>query len=315
MRILVTGGSGYLGSHLISRLLRNSDEIINLDLEFKVDSFGDERVIQLQGDIRDFKFIREQIVEIKPKVIFHLAAKKSVQESFHNPHEYLETNASSTWNLANLAINNGVEKFVFVSSAAVYGVPIDSRITEDSQTLPNSPYGESKLIAERGLNCLFEGQDEKLLVIRLFNLFGFDSNLFHRSDLLAGENLQSYIARSIELRKNFNVFQSDTETIDGSNMRDYIHPSDAVEALVQLLKVSHPHRNIFNLGTGNALSVLQIIKATEKARNGTINFDWRASRVGDPGYSVSNSDQLKSLINWQPKYSEIDMLVECFKQL
>jgi UDP-glucose 4-epimerase len=316
MRILVTGGSGYLGSHLISNLLRNSDfEIINLDLNFNPNIEYEGRVIYLEGDVRDFDFVREKIDELKPKVIFHLAAKKSVQDSFRHPHEYLETNASSTWNLANSALQNGVRKFVFISSAAVYGVPIGAKITEESQTRPSSPYGESKLMAERGLIQMFEGQHDKLLVIRLFNLFGYDSNLFFRNDLLTGENLQSYIARSITSGERFIVFKSETETIDGSNMRDYIHPADAAEALVQLSNVLNPHMNVLNLGTGNALSVLEILKATEKSRSSAINFDWRASRVGDPGYSVSNTDQLKSLIDWQPRYSEIDSLVEFFKML
>ena len=316
MRILVTGGSGYLGSHLISNLLRSSIvEIINLDTKPNPSTAHESRISFFHGDIRNFDFVRQKIDELKPNVIFHLAAKKSVQDSFRHPHDYLETNASSTWNLSNSALQNGVRKFIFVSSAAVYGLPIGSKIKEESQTLPNSPYGESKLIAERGLMRMFEGQHDKLLVIRLFNLFGFDPNLFYKNDLLVGENLQSYIARSVTSGERFKVFKSETKTIDGSNMRDYIHPADAAEALVQLSKVSKPHTNLLNLGTGNALSVLEIVKATEKIRNSTINFEWRSSRIGDPGYSVSNSDKLKSLINWQPKHSEIDKLVEFFKRL
>lgn len=315
-RVLVTGGAGYLGRHLVVKLLSLDFKVTVLDLklDFISHELG-EKIEVVKGDIRDFDFVQEELKRIKPAKIFHLAAQKSVQESFSNPESYFETNTNSTLNLAKLALDQGVEKLLFVSSAAVYGEQTLKQYESTSDLLPTSPYGNSKLMAEKGLKHIFGGCPEKLVIVRLFNLFGYETELFSDIELLSGENLQSFLARALKDKSPFKVYKSSSPTIDNSNMRDFIHPRVAADTLIRLSLIQGMSGINVNLGSGKAHSVLQVVHAVEKIIEENINLEWWQAREGDIPLITADLSELKKLLQKNSFESNLEELVDFYKYL
>ena len=314
MRILITGSEGYLGSHLVKVLTTAGHWVTGLDIKFSKNT--NQNMDFIQGDFCDLNLLKNLMKEARPDAVIHLAALKSVQESFSIPLRYNDVNTLATLKLGNICIDSNVKKFVFISSAAVYGDCGSKAITEDSHLQPASPYGESKLQAEIGLAEIFSNVETcSLVVLRLFNLFGSDRQLANSTELISGQNLQSYIARSLVNSETLTIFKSTFPTRDGSTVRDYIHPRDASLAIELLLRTNLIDDRVINLGSGIGISTLELLQQLNAKLTNPIQLKLQDPKPGDISHAVANIDRISSLIQWKPHYSNLDSLLDVFKVL
>lgn len=297
MKILITGGKGYLGIHLVKAFEKLNFEILVLDIKKERSIEDISKSLFRQLDINHLKDFERILKIFKPEIVFHLAAKKNVVESFSLPEEYLRFNSEITYQLADISNRVGVSKFIFISSAAVYGSPKKTEVSEVHECLPTSPYGLSKLLAEEKLR---EGSKEwnmKVSCIRLFNLFGYDPNLVHLFNLSEGDNFQSYICRAITSGKPIRVFRSKNQTSDGTTERDYIHPNDASRALVNLaLKDSLNHFDIVNLGTGVKISSYELARVSSANFKDGIQIILEPARDFEVDTIVANVNYIRDVL-------------------
>ena len=322
MKILVTGGAGYIGSHTCVELLNNGYEVIVLD-NF---SNSDERVIDnikkitnkelklYTGDMIDRELIRRIFNENEIDAVIDFAAYKAVGESVEKPVMYYQNNVSTLLNLLSVMQEFNVKKFVFSSSATVYGEPKKVPITEDDPTgNTTNPYGTSKLMVEKILKDLYTSDNSwDIAILRYFNPVGaHESGLIGEAPKGKPNNLMPFICKVAkgELPKLM-VYGNDYDTIDGTGVRDYIHVVDlAIGHIKALEKLNKEEKGlyIYNLGTGHGYSVLEMIKSFEKVNNLKINYEITDRRPGD--IPVCYSDTSKSLreLNFSTKKSLDDM--------
>lgn len=322
MKILVTGGAGYIGSHTCVELLNNGYEVIVLD-NF---SNSDERVIDnikkitnkelklYTGDMIDRELIRRIFNENEIDAVIDFAAYKAVGESVEKPVMYYQNNVSTLLNLLSVMQEFNVKKFVFSSSATVYGEPKRVPITEDDPTgNTTNPYGTSKLMVEKILKDLYISDNSwDIAILRYFNPVGaHESGLIGEAPKGKPNNLMPFICKVAkkELPKLM-VYGNDYDTIDGTGVRDYIHVVDlAIGHIKALEKLNKEEKGlyIYNLGTGHGYSVLEMIKSFEKVNNLKINYEITDRRPGD--IPVCYSDTSKSLreLNFSTKKSLDDM--------
>ena len=294
MRILVTGGSGYLGSHLLKALHQKRIEFCNLDLvPSKSMALSNQNTVIC--DLRNFYMVAEELKKFQPDVVVHLAALKSVPDSFSKRDEYFKVNHDSTINLARIANTLGVKKFIFSSSAAVYGKHASLATAEDSETFPLSPYGESKLEAE---NSLFEFASQtsmQVIALRVFNLLGFGSGISPHFPEASYGSIQHALWLSVKQGEPFKIFGNNLKTPDGTAVRDYIHPDLVVDVLFAILKKSNQESFSLNVGSGVGVSVLEILHFVEKKLGIEIQQKIQDSRPGDIDIITANIDHLRRL--------------------
>jgi UDP-glucose 4-epimerase len=304
--ILITGGCGYLGRHLISSLSKySSNRITVIDIN-KIDESLNSAHSYIQADIRNSNEVEKIIDNFKPDVVVHLAALKSVEESFAHPSLYAEVNTIATKNLATICASKGVERFLFASSAAVYGNIEAELVTEDLSCNPISPYGESKLLAENELLSI-KSETMFIGILRIFNLFGYTNNLKPTARELQAGDVQSSLYRAIMNREAFCLNGNDYSTYDGTAIRDYIHPLDVANAIALLLKADI-EKEILNLGCGMGTSLGEIINAINGQVKPPIDVVIHPRRSGDIAKIVSNSNRAQHILNWRISYSDIETL-------
>lgn len=320
-RVLVTGGAGFIGSHIVADLSEKGIEPVILD-NFSnsspkiipvLENITGKKLTVFTTDIKDKTSLLKAVKDSRVEAVIHLAAYKAVGESVENPLKYYENNISGLLNLLFAMKENGIKNFIFSSSATVYGASDMAFIPETTPVSAVNPYGRTKIISEEILrDTAFAEKDMSIISLRYFNPIGA-----HKSgdigEMPSGipNNLFPYIAQ-VALGKlpHLNVFGNDYDTPDGTCIRDYIHVCDLAEghsAALKKIDAGFKGFDIFNLGTGRGYSVFEIIQAFEKASNITINKKITSRRPGDGTRYCANADKAKKELGWQARYNLEDM--------
>lgn len=311
-KILVTGGAGYIGSHTVLELLDVGYEVIVLDnlsnssIESlkRVEKITDKKVIFYNVDLLDVESTDKIFSEHKINAVIHFAAFKAVGESVELPLLYYENNLVGTINLLKIMQKNNVKNFVFSSSATVYGDPDKVPISENASLTATNPYGWTKLMIEQILEDTYNSDKEwNIGVLRYFNPVGA-----HKSGMIGEDprgipnNLMPYISQvAIGKREELSIFGNDYNTTDGTGVRDYIHVVDLAKGHIAALKKLEKGVGIevYNLGTGNGYSVLQLVKAFEKASGKVVRYNIVGRRPGDIAECFADPSKAKTELNWK----------------
>ncbi len=322
MKILVTGGAGYIGSHTCVQFLDNGYEVVIVDDFSNSNSSSLEAIKQItgkefdfyEGDVADKSIMEKIFEEHKIDAVIHFAGLKAVGESVKLPLKYYRTNMDTTMTLCEVMAKYDVKKLVFSSSATVYGNPHTVPITEDFPVSTTNPYGTTKLMLEKILTDMASADDEwHITLLRYFNPIGaHESGLIGESPNGIPNNLMPYVARVAtgELEK-VNVFGNDYDTPDGTGVRDYIHVVDLANGHLKAIENGSETNgvHIYNLGTGTGYSVLDMIKAFEKASEKTIPYIIAPRRPGDIATCYADPKKAKQELDWQARY-EIGKMCE-----
>ena len=311
MRILVAGGAGYIGSNMTAMLAAEGHQPIiydNLSKGHKAAIKGCEFV---KGDLADFNLLTATLKKYKIEAVMHFAAFIEAGESVINPLKYYQNNVSNTQVVLSAMESAGVEKFVFSSTAAVYGMPDKQPITEDLPTHPINPYGETKLAAEK--MCHHQAKAGKLhyVVLRYFNACGAGNNCTLGEDHKPESHLIPLtIFAAMGKMDAIKIFGSDYATDDGTCVRDYIHIEDLCLAhLLAMKKLDKQPESIYNLGPGKGYSVRQVIDAVKKVSGKNFKVIESPRRPGDPPALVCNSAKARTELGWQPKWTNLEKIV------
>jgi UDP-glucose 4-epimerase len=309
MKVLVTGGAGYIGSVAVERLLARGDEVEVLDNCWRGHAGAVPEGIRLHAvDLRDADAVKGAVASAAPDAVLHFAAATIVPESVTQPGLYLAVNVSGSINVLDAVVAAGVDRFVFSSTAAVYGVPERVPITEDVATRPINPYGHSKLVVEQMLPWYGAAHGLNWVAFRYFNVGGATEN---RGEDHRPETHVIPVALQVALgqRAVFNVFGTDYETPDGTAVRDYVHVVDLVEAhLLALDRLDKP-LGAFNLGTKGGFSVAQLVAAVEEATGKPLAVSYGPRRAGDPPVLVADSTRARSELGWEPTMSTLPEMI------
>ncbi|SNT63935.1 UDP-glucose 4-epimerase [Tardiphaga sp. OK246] len=315
MTILVTGGAGYIGSHMVHALRDAGERVVvvdNLITGFK--NAVPEGVALAIGNIGDEIFIERLVAEQNVEAIVHFAASSVVPESIRDPLMYYKNNTSASRSLIEGAIKGGVKKFIFSSTAAVYGNPEQSiPLSEDAPKKPISPYGTSKLMTEMLLADVGQAYEFKYAALRYFNVAGADpSGRVGQSTRNATHLIKSAVQAALGYRSRIEVYGTDYATADGTCVRDYIHVSDLVDAHASVLKyLRDGGENLtINCGYGRGYSVLEVIDSVKRVSGRNFEVAFADRRPGDPESIVADVRKAHSMITWKPSYDNLDTIVE-----
>ena len=302
---LITGGAGYLGSHLAKTLKKGGWKVIGLG--HKRHTLNPYFDTMHYADIRDQDALHDLFSKIKFDVVVHLAARIEAGISFQEPTEFYSVNTGGTCNLINVMSHHGVKNLVFSSTAAVYKAK-DSPILESDEKFNNSPYGNSKLCAEQAI----EASGLNYVIFRYFNLTGADPDGEFGE---AHEPETHLIPRLIENLNNFQLNGNDYNTPDGTCIRDYVHVSDVAEAHINAATyLLEGNKSItMNLGTGRGHSILEMITALESITNQKVNYTITPRRSGDADSLVADTTIAKEVLKYSPKYDIIDILKTAYE--
>ena len=302
MKVLVTGGAGYIGSVLVDRLITEGHQvnvIDDLSNGYLENIHKDAKFFQ--GSILDTGLLDKALDQIE--VVLHLAAKIRVEEGESKPDLYKQVNIEGTLNLLKLCKEKGISKFVFASTAAVYGNPEDFPVTESSKEAPVNVYGQTKLEIDKYLAKNAVEQGISAISFRFFNVGGALKNAEGKWLKIKHEgatHLIPSILRSSE-EKPLLIFGNDWPTTDGTPVRDFVHVSDLVDALVKsLMHLDKPGHKIINLGTAIGSTVLELVRITEEVLDKKIYFKFVGRRDADSSILVTNNDLAKEIIGWNP---------------
>lgn len=315
MAVLVTGGAGYIGSHMVWALLDAGEDVVVIDklsTGFRWAVSPEARFYL--GDIADSEFLTRIFSENRIDAIIHFAGSIIVPESVSHPLDYYENNTVKSRALIASAVQAKILHFVFSSTAAVYGTPdTDLPVTEDASLRPESPYGSSKLMTEIMLRDTAQAHDFTYTALRYFNVSGADpGGRAGQSSPQATHLIKVACETALGKRERMAVFGTDYPTRDGTCIRDYIHVSDLVDAH---LKALTRMRNgggslIANCGYGEGFSVLEVLGAVKKAIGRDLAVDFAGRRSGDAVSIVANPARAKAELHWLPKYDRLDFIVE-----
>jgi UDP-glucose 4-epimerase len=324
-KILVTGGCGYIGAHTIVDLIENGFDVVSIDDNSRSTTYLLDGIEKITGrKVKNYKVNlcsfdeTRAVFEENPEIsgIIHFAAYKAVGESVEKPLMYFENNLESLINLLKCTREFAINDFVFSSSCTVYGNPDQIPVTESSPVKPaESPYGLTKQIGEQLIQEMAKLANTKYILLRYFNPVGaHPSTLIGELPIGKPANLVPAITQSaIGKIPKLTVFGSDYPTRDGSNIRDYIHVCDIAHAHTLALQYLRKGKNktycdIFNLGSGNGVSVLEAIKAFEKVSGVALNYEIGPRRPGDVVAIYANNEKAVNELNWTPRYNLDDMM-------
>jgi UDP-glucose 4-epimerase len=312
MKILVTGGAGYIGSHVVYELIDQGHDVTILDdMSLGLEENIDPRSIFAQGSTHSDSDL-DSVLSVGFDGIIHLAAWKAAGESMIDPAKYAHNNLMGTINLLNACDRHGIKRFVFSSTSSVYGNPEYIPIDENHPTEPISYYGETKLQVEKNLKWFSELKGIRFGVLRYFNAAGYDI----KGRIKGRErNALNLIPIAMEvaagIREKMQVFGDNYDTHDGTGVRDYIHVSDLAIAHMKALNyISENDKDLLvNLATGEGHSVLDVINKSKEVSGKDIPFDIVGRRAGDPATVVAVSNRANKVLDWSTKYSDLDTLI------
>ncbi len=310
-KILVTGGAGYIGSTTAHNLLRAEYTPIILDNFSKGHRSFVEGMELFEADITDADAIDTIFKHNEYDGVIHFAALSEVGESMRDPLSFYRTNIYGTTNLLRAMQNHGVDRFVFSSTAAVYGTPETVPILESAPLKPINPYGATKVAVERMLADCAEAWDLKWIALRYFNAAGADPDLpcgeWHNPETHLIPNILKVAAGK---RDHLDLFGTDHPTPDGTAIRDYIHVSDLADAHIAALKAMETSSGqSYNLGIGRGFSVLEVIQAARDVTGKPIGVQEKPRRPGDPPALVADSGRAQTELDWRPRYDTVEDIV------
>ncbi len=310
--VLVTGGAGYIGSHAVKALRRGGARVAVYD-DFSAghrEATG-QASATIEGDIHDVATIRAAIREQRIDAVMHFAAWLSVGESVRDPAAYYENNVVGALRVLDAMVAEGVRHFVFSSTAAVFGDPVETPITEGHPTQPINAYGETKLAIERALLHYDRAYGIRSIALRYFNAAGADPEGELGEDHLPEQHV---IPRAIDAalgRGAFQVFGDDYDTPDGTCLRDYVHVTDLASAhtlALDALRAGRPSTR-YNLGNGRPTSVRAVLESVAKVTGRRVPFTKGPRRPGDPAVLYASSERISRELGWRPQYEQIDTIV------
>ena len=312
-KVLVIGGAGYIGSHVVKELLANSFDVTvfdNLSTGCKENLFPEADFIQ--ADILDEKNL-DYALKQNIDAVIHLAAKKAVGESMENPQKYSINNLIGTINILNAMLNNNVKHIVFSSSAAVYGIPQYLPLDENHPINPMNFYGYTKAVIEDLLEWYSKLKDFNYIALRYFNAVGYAADESIKGKEKNPQNLLPIIMETATgKRESFSIFGNDYDTPDGTCLRDYIHVSDLASAHVLAIKrlISDKQSYRINLGTEKATSVKEMVEATENIIGKKLNYNYTPRREGDPAVVLAKAELAEKILGWKAKYTNIADIIQ-----
>jgi len=313
MTILVTGGGGYIGSHMVHALVDAGEPVVVIDnLSTGFRSALPESATLVTGDVGDQTLLTNTIKSHAVTEIIHFAASIVVPDSVRDPLGYYRNNTINTRALLEVAVATGVQRFIFSSTAAVYGNPQRVPVGEDAPASPMSPYGNSKLMSEIMLKDAAAAHGLNYVILRYFNVAGADPRLRTGQATVGATHLiKVAVETALGLRPQIDVFGIDYDTPDGTCVRDYIHVNDLVRAHFDAL--AHLRggggSDTFNCGYGHGYSVLEVIEAVKRASGRDFAVRLSARRPGDPAAIVADARRIRAQLNWTPQFDNLDRIV------
>lgn len=311
--ILIVGGAGYIGSHINKELTKQGYKTVVFDNL----SSGKKELVKwgefFQGDLGKIEDIRKVFEKYPIEAVLHFAAFKAVGESVVDPQKYYLNNVSNTLNLFKVMRENKVNKFIFSSSAAVYGEPKYMPIDEKHPQSPINPYGETKLITEHIMRDYSTAYDFRYVSLRYFNACGADLDGETGEWQGSSSNLIPLVLdAAIGAREEIGIFGTDYPTFDGTCIRDYIHVTDLAQAHVLALKylMDGGVSDCFNLGNGKGFSVKEVVEMAKKVTGIDFKVTEKDRRAGDPPELIADATKAKNVLKWQPKYFDLETIVK-----
>ena len=310
MKVLVTGGAGYIGSVTSEVLLSRGHDVVVFDNL----SQGHRAAVPaaaewVEGDLSSSQEIREAIGQHRPDAVMHFAARSLVGESMDKPFVYLRDNVVSGLNLLDACVAGGVERFILSSTANLFGTPASAMIDEQAPIAPGSPYGESKWALERALGWLSQTKNLRFASLRYFNAAGAsDERGEHHTPETHLIPLVLQVAAG--LRQHITIFGDDYDTPDGTCIRDYIHVLDLAEAHILALHALDQGNRVYNLGNGEGFSVRQVIETARAVTGASIREQMGPRRAGDPARLVASSDRIRDELGWVPRFPDLEQIID-----
>jgi UDP-glucose 4-epimerase len=313
MRIFVTGGAGYIGSHIVKALGEAEHEVLVYDNL----STGHEWAVLhgklVKGDLADEALLERTVQGFSPEAVIHFAAFIQVEESVREPLKYYRNNVANSLTLLDVLRRNGVNNFVYSSTAAVYGQPDKVPIEETTPLNPINPYGATKVMVERVLSEMSAADDFRYIALRYFNVAGADAQCRIGQ---AYKDATHLITRALKTAngefKKLMVFGTDYPTPDGTCIRDYIHVDDLAQAHIRALEyiVKTKKSDIMNCGYGRGFSVKEVVQAAKKVTGIDFPVEETGRRAGDPPALMANSMKLQNLTGWKPQYDDLEFIIK-----
>jgi len=313
MKLLIPGGAGYIGSHMVKYAQKHGHEVVVLD-DF---STGHEWAVKDCEVLRVNLLDQDKLAQVLKGRYFdgviHFAAKSLVGESVKRPDLYYRNNVVGTFNLVNEMLENGIKNLVFSSTAAIFGNPVTDKIDEDHPKTPINPYGQSKLMVENMLKDICSAYDFNATCLRYFNAAGaYESGVIGEAHDPETHLIPNILKSTQSGGNELKVFGDDYGTHDGTCVRDYVHVTDLAQAhLLGLVYMKEDKGfSAFNLGNGNGFSVLEVIKSCERVLGNPIRYKMDLKRLGDPAVLVADSLKATHNLGWKPEFSELDEIIK-----
>ena len=311
-KILITGGAGYIGSHIAELLIRKKYDVFIIDnLSTGYKKLINKKAKFFKIDLKEKKKIKDFILKNSIDSIIHLAALLDVNESQNKPAKYFQNNVIGTLNLLKASLNSKVKNFIFSSTAAVYKDGI-FKVNEKSPTKPKSNYGRGKLKAEKKIKSTFQNTNINYAILRYFNVCGASKSnkigQINSYDLL----FKNLAQNSLKKKPYINIYGNNYKTKDGTCIRDFIHVSDLVDIHYKILKkINKTNKSVLiNCGYGSGKSVLEVVKAFQKILKKKINIIYKPRRKADLSQIIANNSKLKKLLKWKPNFNNLNLMVK-----